>query len=104
MAKAFTNQNFEQEVLQAEGPVLVDFWATWCMPCQRQGAAIEEMAAEGYSVGKINVDEEPDLARQYNVMSIPTLIVFQGGKEVRRMVGLQSKAALVDAMKPVPGN
>ncbi|MGI6069183.1 MAG: thioredoxin [Blautia sp.] len=103
MAKQITSQNFEQEVLQAEGTVLVDFWATWCMPCQRQGAAIEEMAAEGYAVGKINVDEEPELARKFNVMSIPTLIVFQGGKEIRRMVGLQSKAVLVDAMKPVAG-
>lgn len=99
MAKNFTKQNFNQEVLQAEGPVLVDFWAAWCMPCQRQGAAIEEMAAEGLPVGKINVDEEPELARQFNVMSIPTLLVFKGGKEVKRMVGLQPKAALVDALK-----
>lgn len=99
MAKQITTQNFQQEVLQAEKPVLVDFWATWCMPCQRQGIAIEEMAEEGYAVGKVNVDEEPELARKYNVMSIPTLIVFQNGQEAKRMVGLQSKAVLVDALK-----
>lgn len=98
MAKQFTTQNFEQEVLQSKTPVLVDFWAAWCMPCQRQGAAIEEMSNEGYAVGKINVDEEPELARRYNVMSIPTLIVFQNGQEVKRMVGLQPKAALVAAL------
>lgn len=99
MAKKITKQNFEQEVLKAEGPVLVDFWATWCMPCQRQGAAIEEMAQEGYQVGKIDVDEEPELARQFDVMSIPTLIVFQNGQAVKRMVGLQAKETLVAAMK-----
>ena len=62
MAKKFTAQNFESEVLQAKGPVLVDFWATWCMPCRMQGPAIEKLAEEGYNAGKLNVDEEQELA------------------------------------------
>ena len=71
--------------------VLVDFWATWCGPCMRQAPIVEELAAEGYSVGKVDVDQQPDLAGQYGVMSIPTLIVFKGGKEVHRVVGLTAK-------------
>lgn len=94
MAKEFTVQNFEAEVLQASGPVLVDFWATWCMPCKMQGPAIDKLAAEGYQTGKVNVDEQEELAAAYGVMSIPTLIIFKDGKEAERMVGLQSKDAL----------
>ena len=94
MAKEFTVQNFEAEVLQASGPVLVDFWATWCMPCKMQGPAIDKLAAEGYQAGKVNVDEQEELAAAYGVMSIPTLIIFKDGKEAERMVGLQSKDAL----------
>ena len=99
MAKEITTQNFEQEVLTATKPILVDFWASWCMPCQRQGIAIEEMAKEGYSVGKINVDEEPELASRYGVLSIPTLIVFQEGQEKTRLVGLQSKETLIQTLQ-----
>ena len=102
MAKNFTVQNFETEVLQAKEPVLVDFWAEWCMPCKMQGPAIDKLAAEGYSVGKVNVDEEGALAEAYGVMSIPTLIIFKDGKEADRMVGLQSKDVLaksLDALK-----
>jgi len=102
MAKEFTVQNFETEVLQASGPVLVDFWATWCMPCKMQGPAIDKLAAEGYQAGKVNVDEQEQLASAYGVMSIPTLIIFKDGKEAERMVGLQSKDALakkLDAYK-----
>ncbi|OUO80793.1 thioredoxin [Blautia sp. An249] len=99
MAKTITKANFESDVLQAEGRVLVDFWATWCAPCRRQAGAIDELAAEGYQVGKIDVDQEPDLAGTFEVMSIPTLIVFEGGKEVKRFVGLQSKAVLEAALK-----
>lgn len=94
MAKKFTAQNFESEVLQAKGPVLVDFWATWCMPCRMQGPAIEKLAEEGYNAGKLNVDEEQELAARYRVMSIPTLIIFKDGKEADRMVGVQSKELL----------
>lgn len=91
MEIALTTQNFEAEVLKSEKPVLVDFWATWCGPCMRQAPIVEELAAEGYSVGKVDVDQQPDLAGQYGVMSIPTLIVFKGGKEVHRVVGLTAK-------------
>lgn len=102
MAKKFTVDNFKEEVLQATGPVLVDFWATWCMPCRMQGPAIEKLAEEGYNAGKLNVDEEQELAMQYRVMNIPTLIIFKGGQEVDRMVGVQSKdslAAKLDSYK-----
>nr|WP_297883823.1 thioredoxin [uncultured Blautia sp.] len=91
MEITLTTQNFEAEVLKSEKPVLVDFWATWCGPCMRQAPIVEELAAEGYSVGKVDVDQQPDLAGQYGVMSIPTLIVFKGGKEVHRVVGLTAK-------------
>ena len=94
MAKKFTAQNFETEVLQAKGPVLVDFWATWCMPCRMQGPAVEKLAEEGYNAGKLNVDEEQELAARYRVMSIPTLIVFKDGQEVDRMVGVQTRDVL----------
>ena len=99
MAKKFTVQNFEEEVLKAAGPVLVDFWAEWCMPCKMQGPAIEKLAEEGYQAGKVNVDEEGSLAAAYGVMSIPTLIIFKDGKEADRMVGLQSKDALESRIK-----
>ena len=102
MAKKFTVDNFKEEVLQATGPVLVDFWATWCMPCRMQGPAIEKLAEEGYNAGKLNVDEEQELAMQYRVMNIPTLIIFKDGQEVERMVGVQSKdslAAKLDSYK-----
>lgn len=98
MAKQFTAANFEKEVLQASGPVLVDFWATWCMPCKMQGPAIDRLSEEGYNVGKLNVDEEGELAARYHVMNIPTLIVFKDGKEVDRMVGVQSKDVLTQKL------
>lgn len=88
-------QNFENEVLKSEKPVLVDFWATWCGPCMRQAPIVEELAAEGYSVGKVDVDQQPALAQQYGVMSIPTLIVFKNGKEDSRVVGLTAKSDLI---------
>ena len=94
MAKIITEQNFEEEVLMSEKPVLVDFWATWCGPCRRQAPIVEELAEEGYAVGKVDVDQEMGLAQEYKVMSIPTLIIFKGGKEVKRLVGLTSKEAL----------
>lgn len=100
MEMTITAQNFEKEVLKSEKPVLIDFWATWCGPCMRQGPIVEELAAEGYTVGKVNVDEEPGLAQQFQVMSIPTLIIFKDGKEAKRLVGLTPKdtlKALLDA-------
>ena len=95
MEITLTTQNFENEVLKSEKPVLVDFWATWCGPCMRQAPIVEELAAEGYSVGKVDVDQQPALAQQYGVMSIPTLIVFKNGKEDSRVVGLTTKSDLI---------
>ena len=94
MEMTITTQNFEEEVLRSEKPVLVDFWATWCGPCMRQGPIVEELAREGYSVGKVDVDQEPALAQKFQVMSIPTLIIFKDGKEAKRLVGLTAKDTL----------
>lgn len=98
MAKTFTVQNFEAEVIKSEKPVLVDFWASWCGPCKRQAPIIDELAEEGYCVGKVNVDEQPQLAQSFKIMSIPTLIIFRNGKEIERLVGLNSKATLKQAL------
>lgn len=89
----FTKDNFEQEVLKSDVPVLVDFWATWCGPCQMVLPIIEELADElqGVKIGKVNVDEEMELAKQYRVMSIPTLIVFKNGEKAEMSVGAKSK-------------
>lgn len=95
-----TNSNFEAEVLKADQPVLIDFWAVWCGPCQMMTPIIHELDEEmpEIKVGKVNVDEQMDLARQYRVMSIPTMIVFKGGKEVKRIVGATSKKDLKKAV------
>ena len=76
MEKIITSENFETEILKSEKPILIDFWATWCGPCMRQGPVVEELAQEGYSVGKVDVDQEPGLAQQFKIMSIPTLLIF----------------------------
>ena len=91
MAKTITSQNFEEEVLKSEKPILIDFWATWCGPCMRQGPIVEELAEEGYNVGKIDVDQEMGLAQQFRVVSIPPLLIFKDGKEAHRLVGLTAK-------------
>ena len=92
-----TTDNFETEVLKAEQPVLVDFWASWCGPCRMLTPIIEQLAGEqtDVKVGKINVDEEPDLAARYGVMSIPTVIVFKNGEEAARSVGFKPKNELL---------
>ena len=99
--KKFTVSNFEAEVLSADKPVLVDFWATWCAPCRMLGPVVEEVAEETEGraiVGKLNVDEEMELARKYRVASIPTLIVFENGQEVRRSVGVVEKEDILDML------
>ena len=93
-AMHFTKENFEQEVLNSTVPVLVDFWAPWCGPCRMVGPIIEEIANEVEAqakVGKINVDEEPLLASNYGVVSIPTIIVFKDGKVLNKAIGMKSK-------------
>ncbi len=89
-------QNFNEEVLQSELPVLLDIWAPWCGPCKMLGPVVEEIAREcdQVKVVKLNADEAPELAQQYGVMSIPTLLVFKAGAEVNRSVGVISKAAI----------
>lgn len=98
MEHIITAENFEQEVLQATQPVLVDFWADWCGPCRMLAPVIEELAQEktDLKVCKVNVDEQGSLAEQFNVMSIPTVVAFRGGKEVNRSVGLVSKEKLAE--------
>ena len=91
-----TTENFEEEVLNAKEPVLVDFWATWCGPCQTMGPVVDELAQEltDIKVGKVNVDEQMVLAREYKVMSIPTFLVFKDGKVAERTLGVQEKSEL----------
>ena len=93
-----TNTNFKSEVMESEKPVLIDFWASWCGPCRMLSPVVDEIAQETDSVkvGKVNVDEQPDLARQFGVMSIPTLILIKGGKVAGQSVGVRPKEAILE--------
>ncbi len=95
-----TKENFEEEVLKSEKPVLVDFWAGWCGPCMMQGPVLDEMAGEydNIKIGKINIDEQQELAFKFGVMSIPTLMFFKDGKPADTLVGLRSKEQIVQSL------
>ena len=92
-----TKDNYEEKVLKAEGKVLLDFWATWCGPCRMVAPIVEEIASEtpGLTVGKINVDEEMELAVQFGIVSIPTLVVMEKGQMVNKTIGYAPKAELL---------
>lgn len=98
----FTDQNFDQEVMKSEKPVLVDFWAPWCGPCQVMVPIVEELAKEmggKVKIGKLNVDENPQVAEKFSIMSIPTIMIFKGGKVARQMVGVQAKEAIKEELE-----
>lgn len=93
--------NFESEIVKSDRTVLLDFWASWCGPCRMVSPVVDEIAEETPSVkvGKINVDEEPELAQAFGVMSIPTLVVMKGGKVIRQAVGAQPKASILSLLQ-----
>lgn len=99
-----SEQNFEQEVLKSSVPVLVDFWAEWCMPCKMIAPAVDEVAkshAGKLKVGMVNVDDEAELASRYGILSIPTLLVFKGGEVVRQQVGAVPRSAIEQLVNEV---
>lgn len=102
MEVTFTDANFDVEVLKSDKPTLVDFWAPWCGPCQMMSPVIEDLAKEvgdAFIVGKLNVDENPEKAQEYGIMSIPTIKIFMGGKVVKELSGVQTAEALKEALE-----
>jgi thioredoxin 1 len=98
-----TDQDFEERVLKSDEPVLVDFWAEWCVPCHMVSPVVEEIGqekGESLRVAKLNIDENPEVTRKYGVMSIPTLMLFKGGEEKARVVGARGKEALLREIDP----
>ena len=101
MSLEFNDNNFKEEVLNSDKPVLVDFWAAWCGPCKLLGPTIEELHKEmgdKVKIGKVNVDENQALAAAYGIMSIPTVIILKCGKIVEKFIGMQPKGVYVDAL------
>ncbi len=101
-ATAISDDQFQAEVLEADQPVLIDFWAEWCGPCKKVGPIVDQLADEvdGLKVVKMDIDAHPETARNHGVMSIPTLLVFKGGENVARIVGAKPKAALLNEISP----
>ncbi len=102
METVFTSGNFENEVYESQLPVLVDFYADWCGPCKAMGPVIEALAEEyegKAKIGKLNVDNNSDIALKYGVMSIPTFIVFKDGQAVNKMIGMQDKGVLASTLE-----
>ena len=98
-----TDQEFQNEVLDSTTPVLVDFWAEWCVPCHMVSPVVQEIGQEkgtALKVLKLNIDDNPDVTRKYGVMSIPSLILFKGGEEVTRVVGARPKDAILRDLEP----
>ena len=100
----FNNENFENEVKKNEKIVLVDFYATWCGPCKMLAPVLEQVADEVKDkavIGKLDIDESLDIAKEYNVMSVPTMILFKDGQEVDRIVGLRQKSQIIEAINNI---
>ena len=96
--------SFDEAISTSEQPIIVDFWAEWCGPCKMIAPVLDEIATENagkISIGKVNVDENPDLARRFEVMSIPTLIVFKDGEPIKRLVGAKNKAGLLEDLSDI---
>jgi thioredoxin 1 len=102
----FTDDSFDAEVLNADQPVLVDFWAEWCQPCRMLAPTIDQIATEfdgKVKVGKVNIDTHQQIAMQHQISAIPTVLVFQGGEVKKKFVGMTSKGELTDALKELAG-
>ena len=106
MANVFNEENFDAEVLQSSEPVLVDFWAPWCGPCRQLAPVIDQLATEyegSVKVGKVDTDQNPNLAVKYGIQSIPTIMIFKNGEVVNQMLGNQPKANLQQALDAAKG-